>query len=149
MTSLDSNSNSKEDNNDRTQNPHNYLNELNPAQREEYDKIEAHAIETSRVKEIGDAQRIFGKVAKDNLTIDNGDGKSRSKSTDNGNGKDKKKSEHFVYKYSLTIPLAEQIIVNGKNKFLQIKDKIPVISSSIDLGEHVIILKVLIHFISR
>jgi hypothetical protein len=69
-----------------------------------------------------------------------GDGNDRKKQTKKkeGDNKDDKKSKptHLVYKYSQTIPLAEQIILNGKNVFLQIIDSKPVISSSIDLGKN-------------
>src|SRR5436189_730128 len=43
--------------------------------------------------------------------------------------------EHTVYKYSKDIPLAEQIILDNKNVFLQIIDGKPVISPKLDLSE--------------
>lgn len=68
------------DNNDSTQTPkpHNYWNELTPAQREEWAKMAADEAEVKRLEDIGNAQKTFEKVAKVNLTIDNGNGDARS-----------------------------------------------------------------------
>jgi hypothetical protein len=42
--------------------------------------------------------------------------------------------EHTVYKYSQNIPLADEIVLDNKNVFLQIIDSKPVISRHIDLS---------------
>ena len=48
---------------------------------------------------------------------------------------DNKVKEHTVYKYSQGIPLAEEIVLDDKNMFLQIIDGKPVISPHVDLSE--------------
>ena len=72
-----------DDNN--TRKPHNYWEEATPAQREEWAKrmqreeeesakMSADAAEAKRIEDIGKAQWTFDKVAKTDLTIDNGNG---------------------------------------------------------------------------
>ena len=65
----------------------------------------------------------------------NGNGDANTEKNDNPSEKKKKsKPSAFVYKYSQTVPLAEQILLNGKNVFLQIINSTPSISSSIELN---------------
>ena len=56
--------------------------------------------------------------------------------SDDGDDKDDHNhvKEHTVYKYSQDIPLAEEIVLDNKNVFLQIIDGKPVISRHIDLS---------------
>ena len=54
---------------------------------------------------------------------------------DNNDEDNNKVKEHTVYKYSQGIPLAEEIVLDDKNIFLQIIDGKPVISPHIDLSE--------------
>jgi hypothetical protein len=66
------------DNKDSTREPHNHFDELIPAQKEEYAKMEAAAAAVKRGKEIGDAQSTFDKIAKVKLTFGDGNGDARS-----------------------------------------------------------------------
>ena len=66
-----------------------------------------------------------------------GDGDANAKTGKKNNTAEKKKKSKpscFVYKYSQTVPLTEQILLNGKNVFLQIINSNPAISSSIELN---------------
>ena len=56
--------------------------------------------------------------------------------SDDGDDKDDHNhvKEHTVYRYSQDIPLAEEIVLDNKNVFLQIIDGKPVISRHIDLS---------------
>jgi hypothetical protein len=64
---------------------------------------------------------------------------SKRKNKDNDNGS--KPKTYIAYKYSRDIPLAEEITLGTENKFLQIIDGKPVLSSELDLRYRNIIVK--------
>ena len=106
------------DDNSSTRKPHNYFEESTPAQREESAKISAAKAEVERIKEIGDAQKTFGKVEKTKLNFDYGNGNSRKKQQSNNEREEKSrerndKKTHFVQKHSEPSLLAEAVIVGG------------------------------------
>ncbi len=79
------------------------------------------------------------KSSKDILQfVDDDDNDSHPNSGKSKNNKDEEAveaKEVFVRKYSTDIPLAEQIKIGGRGKFLQIIDGKPVLNDSIDLSQ--------------
>ena len=59
--------------------PHNYFDEMPPAQKEEYTKTEAEAAEAKAVEDIGEKQRTFDlkKISRIRFTVGDGNGESR------------------------------------------------------------------------
>ena len=84
--------------NTNTRKPHNYYDELTPAQREEWDKIEADKAEVKRLGEIGKEDWIFNKAAKAEFTGGNGDAKSESGSgPESKSGSSEDRNEIKIY----------------------------------------------------